>query len=68
MSDIIDDAQLTQEIWLNAAITAARGVPVVKGPTTRCVDCGEVLEPHRRPYGTCLHCQEQAEARGRWRK
>lgn len=61
-----DRAQIEEELWLNAAITAARGVQGQRVPKTRCVDCGEVLEAHRRPYGTCLHCQEQEEARGRW--
>ena len=44
-----------------AALKAQRERPL---PTSNfCVDCGEILEVHRRAYGLCLLCACRREAR-----
>lgn len=34
-------------------------------PRDDCADCGEDLELHRKPYGTCIYCQTARETRAR---
>ena len=65
MGDIADQSQPTEQMWLEAAIRAARGVPGNKAPRSTCNDCGEALETHRLAYGLCLECAQGAEARQR---
>ena len=68
MSDIADKAQVTDELWLIAAIQAARGVPSPKSPRSVCDDCGVALEVHRLAYGLCVPCAKRAEDKLRtWR-
>lgn len=68
----MDDADRAQdhiEAELALAIQAARGIPGQRFQPHRshCPDCGDALEAHRQAYGICRFCQEQREARGRWR-
>ena len=32
-----------------------------------CLDCGDTLESHRRPYGLCVQCKVEREIRDRRR-
>jgi len=59
--DEADRAGLYQEVALEAAIAAARGIK--SAPAHRCRECGEELLAHRREYGTCVGCQTLREAR-----
>lgn len=44
-----------------AALKAQRERPL---PTSNfCADCGEILEPHRRPFARCMPCATKKEAR-----
>lgn len=67
MADVVDMANDYVEQELARAIQAARGIPAARQPArrTHCPDCGDKLMAHRLPYGICLGCQEQREARGR---
>jgi len=58
MADSADIASEQEEIYLNAAITAARGevVPYTTGP---CKTCGAVSE--RLLRNTCVACRELEE-------
>ena len=60
MADDADRAEEYQEIALEAAISAARGVR--PDPRTYCRECDELLQEHRRPYGLCLPCATRIEA------
>lgn len=48
MSDIIDDAQRTEEQHRNRAIQAARNAAPVAAFTGECLECGERVEHPRR--------------------
>ena len=42
-----------------AALKAQRERPL---PISNfCVDCGEILEVHRRPFGRCFYCASKRE-------
>ena len=48
-----------------AALKAQRERPL---PTMNtCLDCGEILEHHRRQFGLCFYCASKREARMNWR-
>ena len=57
--DDADRADALIQAELEAAISAARGVPA--RPRSTCCDCAEPLEPHRAAYGICVHCQGRRE-------
>ena len=60
----MDDADIATEIAqrnLDSAIAAARGI--APRWRTHCIDCGEPLEDHRRPYGICIDCRQAQEHR-----
>lgn len=60
MADEANRAEEYQEIALDAAIQAARGIKPQPGLT--CRSCGEALQDHRTPYGICWDCQLRIEA------
>jgi hypothetical protein len=53
----MDDADYAQQ-RSDATCQAARYRPPER---THCSDCGDLLEPHCRPYGRCVPCQTQRE-------
>ena len=64
--DEIDIATEQQMRDLELLIQAARGQEPVPR-RVRCPDCGERLAPHRVPYGYCVECAGDREAKQRWR-
>lgn len=63
MADAADRAQTQNEIWLDAAIRAAR-VAVPVGVPGRCATCGD--EMPRLINGLCAPCREPARVPRRW--
>ena len=61
--DDADRAEEYQEVALEAAIAAARGVK--PEPRSRCRECDERLPAHRQQFGTCWVCQTRIESRAR---
>ncbi|MBP8282396.1 MAG: hypothetical protein KAX46_00525 [Chromatiaceae bacterium] len=48
-----------------AALKAQRERPM---PTMNtCLDCGVILEPHRRQFALCFYCASKRESRMNWR-
>lgn len=68
MSDEIDavaEMELREAERFAAALKAQRERPL---PTMNsCLDCGEILEHHRRSYGLCFYCASKRESRMNWR-
>lgn len=68
MSDDVDQVASLEEREAErfaAALKAQRERPL---PTMNtCLDCGEILEVHRRAYGLCFYCASKREARMNWR-
>lgn len=68
MTDEIDALSAMEEreaARFAAALKAQRERPP---PTMNsCLDCGEILEHHRRPFALCFYCASKREARMNWR-
>lgn len=69
MSDLVDDAQAQIERDLERSLghVLAAAEPSRASHATHCRDCGEDLEPHRKPWGLCVPCKSIREARDRQR-
>jgi len=66
--DVIDRAQVSEELYRRAALQARSQSPASEPGDTYCEDCGaEIPEPRRRSVPgcrRCIDCQEQIERRG----
>jgi phage/conjugal plasmid C-4 type zinc finger TraR family protein len=68
MADVIDDSQPTEELFLNLAIRAARGIrPARVDSAETCEECGCAIPQQRRDalpgVQTCLDCAVELESR-----
>jgi phage/conjugal plasmid C-4 type zinc finger TraR family protein len=62
MADVADDSQPTEELFLNLAIRAARGVPSEKPSASTCEECGaEIQEDRRKAAPGCKRCRDCEE-------
>ena len=63
--DTLSELEEREASRFAAALKAQRERPL---PTSNCcVDCGETLEPHRRPFALCFYCASKRESRMNWR-
>lgn len=64
MTDVIDAAQKTEELWRGQAMARSRQLQTSPGKRD-CVDCGEQIEPERRAANPsafrCIECQRISE-------
>lgn len=62
MGDPVDESQPTEELFLNLAIRAARGIPTVRDSASNCEECGvEISSARQLAVPGCLLCTECGE-------
>ena len=59
--DDADKSQILEDLALERAIAAARGVPSSTTLWQHCHDCAQELPEHRQRYGLCVPCKTRRE-------
>lgn len=60
-ADLLGEREEREAARFAAALKAQRERPLPMMNT--CIDCGEILEVHRRAYGRCFFCAYKRETR-----